>query len=361
MVYLDGIWQRTTRGALLFVLALLLAMMVGWYNTGSVGQVVFGLWILTPFIFGLVAAPVLLRVDRRVLWVFVGVFGMAAGGTIVHSMVDYPWVGVTYSIGNVELEGAREWHIEGGHQRLSGLARSSFDVAGQILMATTLMALQISRGWGRLLIWVAAAVAISLSTSKGILLALLMTAFSVEGVLRRQPRVLCAILFLGMVWMFVPPVMGWTMDWTEAARTDLNNPIYGSFIDRMNDMWPRAWELGAAHGLPPLGRGIGGIGTPVAMFESELENAGDNLFVFCLVLLGIFSLPLFVAGYAALFRMVSKLEFEAVRLGLVLAVAVNWYGGVSNILEHAFMSFGFGMVCRVLATELAGATFGKRS
>jgi hypothetical protein len=348
MLYRDAVMQRTTRGVLLFALLIATSMLVGWINTGNAGQVVFGLWILTPFLFGLMCAPVLLKVDRTLFWVMVATFGLAAGGTIIHSFVSYPWVGVKYSVGGVELEGAREWHIEGGHQRLSGLARSSFDVAGQILMATALMALQIKKGWARFFIWVAAAVGISLSTSKGILLALLMTAFAVEGVIGRKQWMLLGIAALGMVWLFVPPLMGWTMDWSEAARTDLNNPIYGSFIDRMNDMWPRALELATHRGTPLLGRGLGGIGTPLSMFELGEGNAGDNLFVFCLVLIGVFAIPLFIAGYMALIRLFACLDAQAVQLAVILAVAVNWYGGVSNILEHAFMSFGFGLMCRVL-------------
>jgi hypothetical protein len=359
MLTVDSLTQRTSRGVVLFFLILLISMVVGWHNTHSLPQVVFGAWVLTPFFFGLTTAPLLLKVDRLVFWVMVGMFVTAAGGTVVHSFVDYPWVGVSYSVGGVELEGAREWYVEGGNRRLSGLARSSFDVAGQVLVAAALMALQMKRGWARFVIWGLAGAAISLSTSKGILLAMLMTACSVEAVRMQSVRGMVFILSVGFVWLFLPPVMGWTMDWSEAARTDLENPLYGSFIDRMNDMWPRAWELGTDHGLPPLGRGLGGIGVPVSIFEPELANAGDNLFVYCLVLLGVFAVPLFAAAAVALYRLCLKLDLESVRLSMVLAVAVMWYGGVSNILEHAFLAFACGLVTRVIVAELAGLPLGK--
>jgi hypothetical protein len=360
VLMMDGLYQRTTRGLLLFVTTIMLSMLVGYINIGGVVQVVFGTWVLTPFFFGIACAPVLLTHNRLTLWVLIIAFAVAAGGVVAHSFIAFPWVGVSYSIGGVELEGAREWQTTGGAQRLSGFARSSFDVAGQILMAAALLALQIRRGVFRLVMWGLSLAAISLSTSKGTLLALLMTGLAAEAVIRRKPGQLQFILAVGIAWMFVPPLMGWTMDWSQESRTDLNNPLYGSFIDRMNDMWPRAWQLGVDYGLPPLGRGMGGIGVPVSMFEPDLANAGDNLFVYCLVLLGVLSIPLFVLGYLALFKLCSRLHLEAVRQALVIAVAVNWYGGVSNILEHAALAFGFGLVCRAVVAQLSGDSMGER-
>jgi hypothetical protein len=353
----DARTQRTSRGVLLFMLILALGCAVGWRNTHSVTQVGFHVWVLTPFLFGLACSPVIMNIDKVGKWVLIGIFAIAAGGTVVNSAVEYPWVGVSYSIGNVEVEGAREWYVEGGHQRLSGLARSSFDVAGQILMAAGLLALYVNKGWIRFVIWILAGAAISLSTSKGILLAMLMTAFAVEAAHHRHAKGMSAIVFLGAVWLFVPPVLGWSLDWTEKARTDIDNPLYGSFIDRMNDMWPRAWELGTTYGLPPLGRGLGGIGVPVSIWEPDLANAGDNLFVYCLAIVGVFAVPVFIAGYIAFFRLCGKLNCEVVRLTLVMAVAVNWYGGVSNILEHAFLALGFGLVTRAFVAELAGTFY----
>ncbi len=255
-----------------------------------------------------------------------------------------------YQVGGVELEGAREWHASGGKQRLSGLARSSFDVAGQILVAAGLLSLYVKNSWIRLCLWCFCAFSISLSTSKGILLTLLMTWVASEALIRSQMRVLQGVFVLGIVWLTVPPIMGWTMDWSQAARVDIDHPLYGSFIDRMNDMWPRALDLATEHGVPLLGRGLGGIGVPLSIFEPALANAGDNLWVYVVVLAGILSIPLFIAGYVQIFKFCTlplALELQEV---LILAVIVNWYGGVSNILEHAVLALSFGILCRYLAT-----------
>lgn len=358
---LDFVNGRTSRGLVLFLTMLALSMVVGYLSTKNVVQVVFGLWVFTPILFGLACAPVLLQSNKWTLPLLTAIFIVAAGGVVAHNFVAYPWVGVSYSVGGVELEGAREWQTTGGAQRLSGFARSSFDVAGQILVSASLLALQLRSGAVRLVLWILATAAISMSTSKGILLALAMAALATEAIVRREPQVLRGVLSLGILWLFVPPILGWTMDWSQAARTDIDNPLYGSFLDRMNDMWPRAWELAFELGLPPLGRGIGGIGVPVSMFEPALANAGDNIFVYCLVILGVLALPLFALGFVALFRLCACLADDAVRPAMVMAVVVIWYGGVSNILEHAVLAFCFGLVCRVLVARLSGIGPGWRS
>lgn len=352
IVVYDFVNKRTTRGAVLLVALVLLASVVGFVTTRNVPQVIFGIWVLTPFFFGLACAPAILENGRYLIPVLILMFLSTSGGVIVHDFVAYPWVGISYQIGGVELEGAREWHT-GEKQRLSGLARSSFDVAGQILVAAALLSLHIKKASIRALVWGACVFGISLSTSKGILLALAMTVFASECLIRRYVAGLRWIFFAGILWVFVPPIMGWTMDWAELARTDINNPLYGSFLDRMNDMWPKAMDLAVEHGLPPLGRGLGGIGVPLSLFEPALFNAGDNVFVYCWVISGVLAVPLFVAGFLALFRICKDIDSEKVRTTVILAVAVNWYGGVSNILEHALLACAMGIVCRVCAAYLA--------
>ncbi|MFM9900599.1 MAG: hypothetical protein ACKVOT_06260 [Polaromonas sp.] len=349
----DALRQRTSPAVVLFALLLLLCAATGYLNTGKGAQVAFGVWVLVPFFFGLACAPVLLSPGRFGLTALSLLFCLAAGGVVLHAVAELPWVGVNYSIGGVEVEGARDWQTSSGAQRLSGFGRTSFDVGGQLLLLGGLLALHARSVFLRALLWLLAIGAIYLSTSKGSLLSLLMTAVAVEAVVRQSRLALTGIVALGVLWMLVPPVLGWTLDWTYAARTDINHPIFGSFIDRMNDMWPRAWQLAFDHGLPLLGRGLGGIGVPVSVFEPRLENAGDNLFVYCGVLMGVLVVPVFAVGFTALFRLCARLDVGIARHALVMAVAVLWYGGVSNILEHAILGLGFGMVCRVLNAELS--------
>jgi hypothetical protein len=336
--------------ALLFLIWIALMIVIGSYNTG-VKQSVFGLWVLLPFLFGLALGPVLMQTAAWRPWFYAVMFMVAAGGVIAHQYVSLPWVGVSYQVGGVELEGAREWHASGGKQRLSGFARSSFDVAGQIMVAAGLWSLYLRSFWMRLILWVICMLAISLSTSKGILLALLMAAIASEALLRQQKWVLSGVFVVGVIWLFLPPLLGWSLDWTEAARVDIDHPIYGSFIDRMNDMWPRALELITNTSTGLLGRGLGGIGVPVSVFEPALANAGDNLWVYAFVVTGIVCIPFFVWGFVQLFKLCGQSLDRSWQEVLLLAVMVNWYGGVSNILEHAVLALAFGIVCRYVCVS----------
>lgn len=337
--------------AFIFLIWMLLGLLIGAYTTGSPAQAVFGAWVLLPFLFGICTGPILMKNHPSRPIFYTVIFVVAVGGVLIHNLTVLPWVGVSYQVGGVELEGAREWHASGGKQRLSGFARSSFDVAGQIIVAAGLLSLYVKNTFLRIALWSFCAFSISLSTSKGILLTLLMAWIASEALIRGRVKILQAVFFVGILWLSVPPLLGWTMDWSEAARVDIDHPLYGSFIDRMNDMWPRALELATEHGVPLLGRGIGGIGVPLSIFEPDLANAGDNLWVYIAVLGGIFSVPLFIAGYVQIFKFTaSPMPMEMQEI-LILAVIVNWYGGVSNILEHAVLALAFGIVCRYLATS----------
>lgn len=353
IVLYDVLTQRLRASTLAVCCLLLLSMVVGLVTTRNLSQVVFGAWVLTPFFFGMACAPVLLRQQYASRWLLLLFTGVAVTGVVMHNGIAFPWVGLSYSVGGVELEGAREWQTSAGNQRLSGFARSSFDVAGQIITAAALLSLHLPRVWQRLLLWVLCGYAISLATSKGIFLALFVTVLASEALLRNKPWWLLSTFLLGMLWLFIPPILGWTMDWSRIAHTDLENPLYGSFIDRMNGMWPEALELATTHGLPLLGRGIGGIGVALNIYEPNLANAGDNIFVYAIVLVGVLALPLFAVGFFLLIRLSKGQHTKDMQAALLLAVTINWYGAVSNILEHAILALSLGMVCRYLAHSLS--------
>jgi hypothetical protein len=77
------------------------------------------------------------------------------------------------------------------------------------------------------------------------------------------------------------------------------------------------------------------------------------------VLVGVFSIPIFILGIATLLRLAGITAREDLQDMLLLAVIINWYGGVSNILEHAVLALAMGVVCRYIAATLAGNQFEK--
>jgi hypothetical protein len=135
---------------------------------------------------------------------------------------------------------------------------------------------------------------------------------------------------------------------SEFSNPTLANATF-SFYDRLNYMWPEAWELLRQHGNLLLGRGIGGIGTAQTYFEESLFNAGDNIFMYWFVVFGWAALP----GFALLILKTLKLRphgsAEQMRI-FCLLLATIVYGTMTNIVENAAFAIVCGMLVRWLCS-----------
>jgi len=71
-----------------------------------------------------------------------------------------------------------------------------------------------------------------------------------------------------------------------------------SFVERMLEMWPRAFALLDGPISVVFGRGLGGIGSPQQLGEAYFYNTADNVMLFLLVSFGIAG-PIYVGIVAA--------------------------------------------------------------
>jgi hypothetical protein len=55
-------------------------------------------------------------------------------GVVINYFLEFPWEGLEYRLGGMDIEGVRSWMELIGVKRLSGFARSSYDAAVQILL-----------------------------------------------------------------------------------------------------------------------------------------------------------------------------------------------------------------------------------
>lgn len=319
-------------------------------------QVGMGAYTLLPFWFGLSGGGLLLRSWSRIGAVAPWLWLVATVGVLINAVADYPWEGFGYSVGDVDIEASREWQETGGGKRLAGLARSSFDAAAQIQILAILGALHLRRAWLRVPLWFASVVAIWLTTSKGVINVFLVLS---PAVLLRQrlPQLLLRPLplafgVLALMLPIAPLLFHFESTVNDAA---LANLLF-SFYDRLNTMWPQAWDLIHLRGNPLFGRGLGGLGTAQSYFEPDLFNAGDNLFMYWFVVFGWIALPGFVL---LLLRTLRLQPFRAATeegvYCLVLATIV--YGMTTNVVENGMFAMVCGFCVRQLAapTELAGA------
>ena len=95
---------------------------VGTIYCGSVPQVLFGFKIFLPLMLGIAAYPSVLGGKWRTGPFILLMWLLATAGLYASVVVRMPWTGLSYQIGDIQVEGSREWTIE-GVDRLAGFSR----------------------------------------------------------------------------------------------------------------------------------------------------------------------------------------------------------------------------------------------
>ena len=310
-------------------------------------QVAMGGYVLLPFIFGIVCGPVLLEnwslINRFVPWLWLSV----SGGLLVNNYLSYPWEGFGYALGTLEVEGSREWYATGGVKRLAGFARSSFDAAGQVQILGLLLVLSLRNTLLKIIVWASTALAIVLTTSKGIFLVFIIltpTLFFSKWLPQTPLRTLP--LIFGLIALLMPmSTLLFTFD-SQFNDPTLANLTY-SYYDRLNYMWPQGWLLLNEHGNLLLGRGLGGIGTAQTYFEPSLFNAADNIFLYWFVIFGWSLLPIIILLLLRTLRLKPLADIQQLTI-FCLLLSVLVYGSMTNIVENAMFAIVCGLVLRWL-------------
>lgn len=310
------------------------------YTTGFF-QVSFGLYVLSPLLFGIVAYPTFRRTWPKlkpyvtILWL------VAATGVLLNSCYVFPWEGFSYHLAGLDIEASRKWTTI-GIKRVAGFSRASFDAAIQIFLLGLFLIVIMCRRKLRVIVWMITGVTIALTTMKTIM------------------AVYLAFTILLLFWKFVPRLVLLSLP-TMAAfigimlplstlftnyQLNLNDSVslflFRSFGERLSHTWPVALELIQQHGTALLGRGIGGIGTPQKYFEVSLANPADNIYVYLYAIFGI-GMLFIISMYAGLVR---RLSFRANPLDayfyfVVLAILIG--GLTTNVMESAYLTLFAGL------------------
>lgn len=324
-------------------IALLLHSLWGVVHLDSPVQVGFGLKLFVPILFGIACYD---SFDQHVgdEWrIFAILFVVSAGGVVVNYFYEMPWAGLRYEVGGVTLRGVKDWYA-GSFRRLYGFGRASGTVAVQILIFWIVVVLYLKSMLLKTLSTVLAALAIALTTTKGVLLAfvvvlvylfLRLTGPAYHG-LRKSYVMLFWILGITIPLFFLFADFK-TLDVDSSLRLAL-----ASFADRGVNTWPRAADLLDSEGVLAIGRGIGGAGTPQLYFELDSYNPGDNLFVYWWLLFGVFAAAYYfmlLAGLISLRTDMDRLPLEAFYVAIALSVLV--YSLTTYVFEGGeFACFG---------------------
>ena len=325
------------------------AVLVGLFHT-PVTQVLFGIYTLLPFWFGLSCAEVIFRHWSNIFRVSVWLWALAVVGVLLNYWVAYPWEGYGYSVGDVDIVSSREWENIGGGKRLAGFSRASFDAALQILLLGLIVVLNLRTFGMRVLVWGITFMTIYMTTSKGVYnMFVVLTPIVLLGTRLPASAVRWWPMALGLVALLLPmtPLF---MDVNFYIRDEALANLTYSFWDRLNDMWPNAWKLLETQGNILWGRGLGGIGTPQTYFEANRFNAADNIFVYWFVIFGWVALPGFLLLLLRSLRL-NPSRHAVESAGFCLFVATLVYGITANVVESGFFAIAAGMSVRYLFHE----------
>jgi hypothetical protein len=346
---------RISTAFALTLLIFALSSFVGWIYTGNVMQPAFGIFALIPLLYAVMAEPALRKASARILPYAVFLWCLAALGVAIDYYTDVPWAGLEYKLGDVSVEGSREWTTF-GFERVAGFARASFEAADQLLMLSIAIVFLSEKKWFKLFVWIATGILIYWTTTKKtsgtwIILTLVlpwMTArFMPAGLIRQAAWMIPALAALIGIAL---PVSTLFITYQLDLNDFVSRLLFASFEERLTDVWPASLDLALTHGSPVFGRGMGGIGMAQKYFEEMLFMPADNLFIYLYVIFGFFSLPLVLVYTKRTAGILpSKYAYAKIMWGFCVAILFN--GWATNVLESSMTSIVLGATISYLFSQ----------
>ena len=333
---------KTNKGVLVGFSMVMISLIWGVDNLPSAKQALFGLWVLIPLLFGLLAARYIVSRAESYSNLFLIMFIIVVTGVFLNPILNFPWVGQALEIGGRTVVNSRQWSTF-GVDRYAGFSSASYSAASQALIfAIWLVATKKSKLLN-LLVWFIAGAAIALTTSKGpfgawIVLGIFFLSNSIwrSRLIARQAWV--AILSVILSLSILLPLSSLYVKYYFSGASRTTRFLLSSFGDRLSWMWPDSLRL-LRHPVEWIaGRGLGGIGAPQQYFESAKFLPADNLFVYLCVDLG---LPgaILVLSYPFFRISLAFLRERSMMLPFALLMAVMTYGIVVSVIEDSLLSF----------------------
>ncbi len=153
---------------LFFLVLLVLFSIVAVLYVRNIWQILFSLKIVLPFLAGLVCYRELFSDECR-LTKYMGIFFFVAlTGIYLNLFYRFPWTGLVYNFGDIQIEGGFD-RFTSGFDRLQGFSRTNFEAATHVMLLVAYASVFFSSKWIRIILWIIAGCAIILTTTKGII------------------------------------------------------------------------------------------------------------------------------------------------------------------------------------------------
>jgi len=332
--------------SIVLIYVLLVALFMTVFVEGSLFSALFGIKLFNTFLFGLTCTLIATHKPKSVFNLAAFVFLATCAGIFLNKALGvFPWDGTSYETAFGTVEVNRVWWIAGGERRLAGFCRASYTAAAIIAVTATILQLQLSRFIVKFVVTIIALAAIYLTTSKGVVIALLATSLISFTKPASSIRVIISSLgaasfaLLGALvpfisWYLAPPI--------NTLRHAPN--VLSSFADRATNTWPGALNEFTYWYNWLIGKGLGGVGIASSFTSTIRVNPIDNMHLYLFGNLGVVGTILFATlAFQTIRAASSRNNTNLTTVAVTVTILLIGYGNVTNILDDSFSPIALGM------------------
>jgi hypothetical protein len=311
--------------------------------------VIYSVKMLMTLVAGALLADRILKPSRVMLALFSFLWlASFIGISLDKYYVEFPWTGLETFIGDVKVEISRDWQISGVDKRAGGFMRSSINAATVMPLLAFVLMFNLRRWPLKLLVALLTIPAVVWTTQKGPIIAYLLTLM----LLAVYPKKPIPLLRLG-VWAMLALVVGLPIILSGNSMPSANGGVFSfsSFYQRIEQMWPEAWQWIHYHEAFPFGVGLGGISGAQRLYALNDMNAADNMFILMYAYFGVMSFVyLGFIGIVALLTPGKSSKSAAQAMATIVYLLA--YGCVISLLEDQMASLFLGAALAWLCKEI---------
>ncbi len=333
---LNTIVQPVTLAAYLLALHTLVAIL----NNVPIFSALLGVKMYLAFLFGL-AMPAASTRGRLIERLMPYLWGLVIIGILLqYRGVAYPWIGLQYDTAFGSVDASKQWWT-GDLLRISGFSRASYDAA-MIAGLLGLYLLTMSKNvLLRSSVYLLTIFAVYITTTKGMLLALVVSGlwiFMPGQWHKRRGFAIAIVVTLASIVIALPVyVVGYGV--TGSHGLSVPSALM-SLWDRFENMWPRSFDEFKYPYQYLTGLGLGAVGTPRLL--QGMASYGDNLFVYQFSNFGAFSFAYGASVIGTLF-LPSKLHGVHKEFPVALSIVTFAYGLTANMIEQPVFGMLLGL------------------
>ena len=328
----------------ILVIVLLSSVTVGILHSLKVLQIVLGLYVWLPVLFGIFSLEIMHRRKEFFLKLFPLLLALTGLGIVLDWIYILPWGDIEYEVGGEVVQATRG----GGYlgvKRAAGFSGFHWTAASLALFyGIFICSLSQANKLYLVAIWCLVGMIVFITMAKGIIVAYLLVTLVYLSKSIMRIWMLKAGMGLVIVMGFTMPILAsfYKIDSGGKAETVFDFFTYTLFT-RIGQWWPYMLDIILNNSSVVLGRGLGSFGAASIRYEQVLPASGDNIYLYLWANLGIPGLLFFIAGcviYLLVFRLVSKWD----RFISMLFLTIITYGVIVNVIEFGIFGFAFGLV-----------------